>query len=117
MRPLSSNSNPVLSSAGFARKVLFSVSLCLCGSMMLRKFNHRDTEAQRRMFRKRTFRAKPLELKTGVLHAEFFAQVKPSDFGVFGQILWLARSENPALGHDVGPVSDAESFSYVVIRN
>src|SRR5215208_822146 len=64
----------VQSSACFARKVaytLFSVqplcALCLCGSSLLRKNNHRDTEhtevAQRRS-RIETFRAKPLELST-----------------------------------------------------
>src|SRR5215213_6960198 len=63
---------------GFARKVaytLFSVqplcALCLCGSLLLRKNNHRDTEhtevAQRRS-RIETFRAKPVNhvLKPGV---------------------------------------------------
>src|SRR6185369_3534052 len=50
-----------------------------------------------------------------LLHAEFFAQIKAADFGIFRQILRLARPENSSFGHDVGPVRDPESFSDVVI--
>jgi hypothetical protein len=52
-----------------------------------------------------------------LLHAEFLAQVKPADFGVFGKFLWLARSENSPLGHDVGAVGNAERLSHIMISD
>src|SRR6476659_3343971 len=52
-----------------------------------------------------------------LLHAKFFAQIEPADFGIVCQILRLARSKNSSFRHDVGPVRDPESFSNVVIRD
>src|SRR5437868_5854672 len=49
------------------------------------------------------------------LQAEFFTEIEPAHLRVVGEVAWLARSENPSLGHDVRTVRHAESFSHVVI--
>src|ERR1044072_6117814 len=49
-------------------------------------------------------------------HAEFFTQIKPSDFCVFCQVCWLTGSKDSTLCHDVCAICHAKCLTHIVIR-
>src|SRR5438046_9023008 len=50
-------------------------------------------------------------------HAEFFTEIKATDFCVFCQVARRTGAKYFALGHDVSAICHPEGFAYVVIGN
>ena len=51
------------------------------------------------------------------LKTEFFAQIEPTDFGIFNDFLRVAFHQYPTFMNDERPVDELEGFAHVVIRN